>query len=46
MVNIILMLTLLGRLLSTKSFHVTNSLRIHELGLLLVNLPILLLFRR
>jgi len=44
MVNIILMLTLLGRLLWTKSFHVKNSLRMHMLRLLLVNLQILLQF--
>jgi hypothetical protein len=44
MVNMTLMHTLLGRLLLTKSLHVTNFLRIHMLGLLLVSLPILLLF--
>jgi hypothetical protein len=43
-VNMILMLTLLGRLLLIKNLNVMNFLRIHVLGQLLVSLLILLLF--
>jgi hypothetical protein len=43
-VNMILILTLLGRLLLIKILNVMNFLRIHVLGLLLVSLLILLLF--
>jgi hypothetical protein len=43
-VNMILMLTLLGRLLLIKNLNVMNFLRIHVLGLLLVSLLILFLF--
>jgi hypothetical protein len=43
-VNMILMLTLLGRLLLIKDLTVMNFMRIHVLGLLLVSLLIFLLF--
>jgi hypothetical protein len=46
MVNMILMLTLLGRLRLIKSLHVINFLRMHGLELLLVSLLSLLLFCR